>query len=80
MRIREWEMMTEVVARYRDETSYEIIFRALKRLELHCLQSLTSFCSRNYTLRFPSLEQLTETNFRGRWASDLNATVEQLYK
>ncbi|XP_017628514.2 disease resistance protein At4g27190-like [Gossypium arboreum] len=106
MRIRECERMREVVASDGDETSYEIVFRALKRLELHCLQSLTSFCSRNYTLRFPSLEQvtlsqcprmknfnqgelktpnlqkvqLTETDFRGRWAGDLNATVEQLYQ
>ncbi|TYG47939.1 hypothetical protein ES288_D11G382700v1 [Gossypium darwinii] len=106
MRIRECERMREVVASDKDETSYEIVFRALKCLELHCLQSLTSFCSRNYTLRFPSLEQvtlsqcprmknfnkgelttpklekvqLTQTDFTGRWAGDLNATVEQLYQ
>ncbi|KAH1084299.1 hypothetical protein J1N35_024060 [Gossypium stocksii] len=106
MRISECEMMREVVASDGDETSYEIIFKALKHLELHFLQSLTSFCSGNYTLRFPSLEQvtlsqcprmknfyrgalstpklhkvqLTETNFKGRWVGDLNATVEQLYK
>ncbi|KAH1084303.1 hypothetical protein J1N35_024064, partial [Gossypium stocksii] len=106
MKIRECERMREVVASDGDETSYEIVFRALKHLELHCLQSLSSFCSRNYTLRFPSLEQvtlsqcprmknfnqgelttpklqkvqLTETDFRGRWAGDLNATVEQLYQ
>ncbi|KAL1075599.1 hypothetical protein V6Z11_D11G374900 [Gossypium hirsutum] len=106
MRIRECERMREVVASDGDETSYEIVFRALKCLELHCLQSLTSFCSRNYALRFPSLEQvtlsqcprmknfnkgelttpklqklqLTQTDFRGRWAGDLNATVEQLYQ
>ncbi|MFQ6670385.1 hypothetical protein Gotur_035328, partial [Gossypium turneri] len=106
MKIRECERMREVVASDGDETSYEIVFRALKRLELHCLQSLTSFCSRNYALRFPSLEQvtlsqcprmknfnqgelttpklqkvqLTQTDFMGRWAGDLNATVEQLYQ
>ncbi|PPR85001.1 hypothetical protein GOBAR_AA35710 [Gossypium barbadense] len=106
MRIRECEMMREVVAGDRDEASYEIVFRVLKRLELHCLQNLTSFCSGNYTLWCPSLEQitlsqcprmknfyqgelitpklrkvqLTETDFRGLWAGDLNATVEQLYK
>ncbi|MFQ6656174.1 hypothetical protein Gotur_026395 [Gossypium turneri] len=106
MRIAECERMREVVASDGDETSYEIVFRALKCLELHCLQSLTSFCSRNYTLRFPSLEQvtlcqcprmknfnqgelttpklqkvqLTQTDFRGRWAGGLNATVEQLYQ
>ncbi|KAK8272989.1 hypothetical protein V6Z12_D11G374800 [Gossypium hirsutum] len=106
MRIRKCERMREVVASDGDETSYEIVFRALKCLELHCLQSLTSFCSRNYALRFPSLEQvtlsqcprmknfnkgelttpklqklqLTQTDFTGRWAGDLNATVEQLYQ
>ncbi|XP_016712000.2 uncharacterized protein [Gossypium hirsutum] len=106
LKIGECEMMREVIASDGDETSYEIVFRELKRLELHCLQRLTSFCSRNYTLRFPSLEQvtlsqcprmknfnqgelttpklqkvqLTQTDFRGRWAGDLNATVEQLYQ
>ncbi|TXG75695.1 hypothetical protein E1A91_1Z023000v1 [Gossypium mustelinum] len=106
MRIRECKMMREVVTSDRDDTSYELVFRALKHLELHCLQSLTSFCSGNYNLRFPSMEQvilsqcprmknfyqgvlstpklhkvqLTETDFEGRWAGDLNATVEQLYK
>ncbi|MBA0619456.1 hypothetical protein Godav_028626, partial [Gossypium davidsonii] len=106
MRIRECEVMREVVASDGDEASYEIVFRVLKRLELHCLQNLTSFCSGNYTLWCPSLEQVTlsqcprmknfyqgelitpklhkvqstETDFWGRWAGDLNATVEQLYK
>ncbi|TYG47935.1 hypothetical protein ES288_D11G382400v1 [Gossypium darwinii] len=106
MRIRECEVMREVIASDGDEASYEIVFRVLKRLELHCLQNLTSFCSGNYTLWCPSLEQvtlsqcprmknfcqgklitpklhkvqLTEIDVRGRWAGDLNATVEQLYK
>ncbi|TYJ12400.1 hypothetical protein E1A91_A11G347100v1 [Gossypium mustelinum] len=104
MRIRECEMKREIISSNEDETSYEIVFKALKHLELHCLQSLTSFCSGNYTLRFPSLEQvilsqcpriknfyqgalstpklhkvlLTQTDFEGRWAGDLNATIEQL--
>ncbi|MBA0634273.1 hypothetical protein Godav_025550, partial [Gossypium davidsonii] len=51
--------MREIIASDENDTSYEIVFRALKHLELHCLQSLTSFCSGNYTLRFPSLEELT---------------------
>ncbi|KAK6289270.1 hypothetical protein POUND7_000811, partial [Theobroma cacao] len=38
--------------------TYEIIFRELKRLELQCLPSLRSFCTGNYTFRFPSLEQV----------------------
>ncbi|KAB2059887.1 hypothetical protein ES319_A11G338500v1 [Gossypium barbadense] len=58
IRIRECEMMREIISSNGDETSYEIVFKALKHLELHCLQSLTSFCSGNYTLRFPSLEQV----------------------
>ncbi|KAH1084304.1 hypothetical protein J1N35_024065 [Gossypium stocksii] len=94
MKIRACERMREVVTSDGDETSYEIVFRKLECLELHCLQSLTSFCSRNYALRFPSLEQneelqsrrsnhkvqLTQTDFKGRWAGDLNSTVEQLYQ
>ncbi|MBA0788055.1 hypothetical protein Gotri_026582, partial [Gossypium trilobum] len=50
MRIRECEVMREVVASDGDEASYDIVFR------------------------------LTETDVRGRWDGDLNATVEQLYK
>ncbi|MBA0654135.1 hypothetical protein Goklo_021207, partial [Gossypium klotzschianum] len=67
------DKMREVVTSGRDDTSYEIVFRSLKYLELHCLQSLTSFCSGDYTVRFPSMEQ-------GHWAGALNATMEQLYK
>ncbi|MBA0637182.1 hypothetical protein Godav_029350, partial [Gossypium davidsonii] len=70
------DKMREVVTSGRDDTSYEIVFRSLKYLELHCLQSLTSFCSGDYTVRM----RLTETNFKGHWAGALNATMEQLYK
>ncbi|KAE8664090.1 hypothetical protein F3Y22_tig00112856pilonHSYRG00020 [Hibiscus syriacus] len=106
MRIEECETMREVVASKGDETTYEIVFRKLKRLELLCLPSLKSFCSGNHTFTFPSLEQvilskcpkmntfyqgmlsmpklqkvqLTKTDVKGRWAGDLNSTVEQLYK
>ncbi|MFQ6635711.1 hypothetical protein Gotur_010283, partial [Gossypium turneri] len=59
MRIRECEMVREVIVSEEDDTSYEIVFSELKRLELLCLQSLTSFCSGSYTFRFPSLEQVT---------------------
>ncbi|KAE8725168.1 hypothetical protein F3Y22_tig00009009pilonHSYRG00182 [Hibiscus syriacus] len=58
MRIEECEMMREVVASQADETTYEIVFKKLKYLELHCLPSLKSFCSGNYTFRFPSLERV----------------------
>lgn len=35
-----------------------IVFRQLEYLGLDCLPSLTSFYSGNYTLEFPSLEQV----------------------
>ncbi|KAK8330020.1 hypothetical protein V6Z11_A11G365500 [Gossypium hirsutum] len=51
------EMMREVIASD-DETTDEIIFKELKCLELYDLQNLKSFCSGNYTLKFPSLDEL----------------------
>ncbi|XP_017977192.1 PREDICTED: uncharacterized protein LOC18599617 isoform X2 [Theobroma cacao] len=107
MRIRECEMMKEVVESERDdESTYEIIFRELKHVELHCLPSLGSFCSGNSSFKFPSLEQvivsqcprlksfclgalstpklqrvqLESTDYKGRWAGDLGATVEHLHQ
>ncbi|KAF2306665.1 hypothetical protein GH714_020240 [Hevea brasiliensis] len=41
------------------ETMEEIVFTKLKTLKLKDLQSLTSFCLGSYTLKFPSLEQVT---------------------
>ncbi|XP_017977195.1 PREDICTED: uncharacterized protein LOC18599617 isoform X5 [Theobroma cacao] len=106
MKIRECEMMKEVVASDEDdESTYEIIFRELKHVELHGLPSLRSFCSGNYSFNFPSLEQVIvsecpslksfcrgalstpklervqpkRTDCKGRWAGDLDATIEQLY-
>ncbi|KAH9686954.1 Disease resistance protein [Citrus sinensis] len=35
-----------------------IVFEKMNYLTLHCLPSLTSFCSGNYTLEFPSLIQV----------------------
>ncbi|KAH9752713.1 hypothetical protein KPL71_014810 [Citrus sinensis] len=37
----------------------EIVFTKLKILYLYDLDSLTSFCSANYTFKFPSLEDLS---------------------
>ncbi|KAK9230139.1 hypothetical protein WN944_023106 [Citrus x changshan-huyou] len=37
----------------------EIVFTKLKILSLYDLDSLTSFCSANYTFKFPSLEDLS---------------------
>ncbi|KAK9214753.1 hypothetical protein WN944_006752 [Citrus x changshan-huyou] len=51
--------MTEVVINDKDGVEKEeIVFRKLKTLELSDLDSLTSFCSANYTLKFPSLQAL----------------------
>ncbi|MBA0771329.1 hypothetical protein Gotri_019809, partial [Gossypium trilobum] len=62
-RIRECEIMREVIVSNGDEsTHHEIIFRKLKCLELYCLQNLKSFCSKNITLKFPSLDEVTGTN------------------
>ncbi|KAH9752627.1 Disease resistance protein [Citrus sinensis] len=52
--------MTEVVINDKDGVEKEeIVFRKLKRLELFDLDSLTSFCSANYTFKFPSLQDLS---------------------
>ncbi|XP_039059189.1 uncharacterized protein LOC120202903 isoform X3 [Hibiscus syriacus] len=59
LKITECESMREVIASNGDETCGEVVLRELKCLELHCLQNLKSFCSGNYTLRFPSLDQVT---------------------
>ncbi|MBA0771325.1 hypothetical protein Gotri_019806 [Gossypium trilobum] len=54
------EMMREIIASDGDEATYqEIIFEELKCLELKGLQNLKSFCSGNYTLKFPSLDDVT---------------------
>ncbi|KAH9686644.1 hypothetical protein KPL70_014430 [Citrus sinensis] len=52
--------MTEVVINDKDGVEKEeIVFPKLKRLELRDLDSLTSFCSANYTFKFPSLQDLS---------------------
>ncbi|KAH9752711.1 Disease resistance protein [Citrus sinensis] len=51
--------MTEVVINDKDGVEKEeIVFSKLKTLGLFDLDSLTSFCSANYTFKFPSLEYL----------------------
>ncbi|KAH9752655.1 hypothetical protein KPL71_014782 [Citrus sinensis] len=51
--------MTEVVINDKDGVEKEeIVFRKLKTLELFDLDSLTSFCSPNYTFKLPSLQDL----------------------
>lgn len=51
--------MTEVVINDKDGVNKEeIVFSKLKTLCLRDLDSLTSFCSANYTFKFPSLQDL----------------------
>uniref|UniRef100_A0A6N2MHN2 AAA+ ATPase domain-containing protein n=1 Tax=Salix viminalis TaxID=40686 RepID=A0A6N2MHN2_SALVM len=62
MSIRECKMVTEIVASNGDEAGNEIIFRKLESLKLDCLASLTSFCSVDFTFRFPRLTEVIVTN------------------
>ncbi|KAJ6694532.1 hypothetical protein OIU85_005236 [Salix viminalis] len=62
MSIKECKMVTEIVASNGDEAGNEIIFRKLQSLKLDCLDSLTSFCSVNFTFRFPCLTEVIVTN------------------
>ncbi|KAB5529212.1 hypothetical protein DKX38_019293 [Salix brachista] len=62
MSIKECETVTEIVARNGDEAGNEIIFRKLESLKLDCLASLTSFCSVDFTFRFPCLTEVIVTN------------------
>ncbi|KAL5823786.1 hypothetical protein ACOSQ4_021686 [Xanthoceras sorbifolium] len=59
MQISNCNMMTEVVAD--GEVEEEIIFSKLETLCLTNLSNLTSFCSGNYTLNFPALDELDVT-------------------
>ncbi|XP_031273330.1 uncharacterized protein LOC116131798 [Pistacia vera] len=52
------EMMIEVLANEGDVEKSEFVFEKLKELCLSNLESLTCFCSGNYTLKFPILESL----------------------
>ncbi|KAH9784367.1 Disease resistance protein [Citrus sinensis] len=63
MTVRECNKITElVVASEGDAANDEIIFPKLMFLKLHRLQSLTTFCSANYTFKFPSLFYLSVRN------------------
>ncbi|KAB2010742.1 hypothetical protein ES319_D10G262600v1 [Gossypium barbadense] len=57
MRVMWCTKMTEIVGNGGD-CHRTIVVSKLKCLELSYLQSLTSFCSRNYTFNFPCLEEL----------------------
>ncbi|XP_052477541.1 uncharacterized protein LOC105775684 [Gossypium raimondii] len=57
MRVTGCTKMTDIVGNGGD-CHQTIVVSKLKCLELRYLQSLTSFCSRNYTSNFPCLEEL----------------------
>ncbi|XP_044477832.1 probable disease resistance protein At4g27220 isoform X2 [Mangifera indica] len=60
MKIESCRLITEIVSNKTDEVAEdEIVFVQLKLLSLKYLKSLICFCSGNYTLKFPSLEELT---------------------
>ncbi|XP_065853539.1 uncharacterized protein [Euphorbia lathyris] len=60
MSIKECNTLTELVANEGEESKQEIIiFSKLETLGLHCLPSLVTFCSAEYTLKFPSLVEIT---------------------
>ncbi|TXG65705.1 hypothetical protein EZV62_006980 [Acer yangbiense] len=56
--IQECKMMIEVVANEGDVTIDEIIFNKLKQLSPARLTNLISFCSGNWSFKFPSLEKI----------------------
>ncbi|XP_044481816.1 disease resistance protein At4g27190-like [Mangifera indica] len=58
LKIRECEMMIEVLANEGDKEEDEIVFEKLKELTLVKLKSLTCFYSGNCALNFPFLESL----------------------
>ncbi|XP_031255400.1 uncharacterized protein LOC116113389 isoform X2 [Pistacia vera] len=60
MSVEECETLIEIVENEGDTTRCtEIIFNNLKKLFFRKLESLTCFCSWNYSFNFPSLEELT---------------------
>ncbi|KAH9752927.1 Disease resistance protein [Citrus sinensis] len=59
MKIADCKMIEEIIQlQVGEEVKGCIVFEKMNYLTLHCLTGLTSFCSGNYTLQFPSLEQV----------------------
>lgn len=58
MSITDCKLIEEIIHPIREDVKDCIVFSQLKYLRLHCLPTLTSFCLGNYTLEFPSLEQV----------------------
>ncbi|XP_044468901.1 probable disease resistance protein At4g27220 isoform X2 [Mangifera indica] len=58
LRIRECNLVTEIIANEVGNTEDEIVFCQLKILELSCLPRLSCFCSADYAFQFPCLEEV----------------------
>jgi len=59
MNVSDCKMMEEIITNFGDEVmENSIVFRKLDCLELHCLSSLKSFCSGDYSLEFSSLKKV----------------------
>ena len=58
LKISECKMIEEIIMHSVDEVENRMIFDQLEYLELHSLPKLTSFCSRNCNMEFPSLQQI----------------------
>ncbi|XP_044483881.1 probable disease resistance protein At4g27220 isoform X1 [Mangifera indica] len=54
------QMLMEILEIEEDATT-EIVFESLSKLSFEWIESLTCFCSGNYTFNFPSLEELNIT-------------------
>ncbi|XP_021911827.1 uncharacterized protein LOC110825661 [Carica papaya] len=65
MRIRECEMLREVVSTEGDETEEEIVFGKLRRIEFDGLSNLCFFCSSNCRFKFPALEEMIVNKCHG---------------
>ncbi|MBA0770479.1 hypothetical protein Gotri_019109 [Gossypium trilobum] len=59
LKIGGYEMVREVIFATDEATYHETNLKELKCLELYDLQNLKSFCSGNYTLKFPALDDVT---------------------
>ena len=62
MIIDDCKMIEEIVTHEGDESEEEVSFSCLASLELRNLENLTSFCSKNFTFNFPSLERVVVEN------------------
>ncbi|GMI76218.1 hypothetical protein HRI_001291100 [Hibiscus trionum] len=58
MSVTDCQMIDEIIASTTDEVADDTVFNQLESLELDNLPGLSSFCSGNYALVFPMLEEV----------------------